>query len=134
MDRETLTAVYTVVIVIDFVMTASILIGYTVLAPWHKYAVGRQIAGLLFSLTLLFGVSVVRLFFRGLPFLGEIMLGMVILLTVAIGFLGYGIYSVQIKKYLKKRALKKRLTAIQNRSQNTMTGGNSPEVNNHDGN
>lgn len=127
LDKQVLLAAYSAVIILDFILAATITIGYTVLAPWHKYSAGRQIAGLLGSLTLLFGVSVVRIFARDFPFYGELLLLMLIVLTIAIGFVGWGIYSAQMRHYWKVRTLKKHRTTIQNR--HNMAGGNSPEVN-----
>lgn len=132
MDRALYISLYINTIFVCFALCAVIMIVYTLLAPWYKSSAGRQIAGLLGSLTLVLGVSISRIVLGEFPFQRELSLILLWVFTLAIFSVGWGIFNAQIRQYRKVRTLKKETTS-KNRS-HIMAGDTNPEVNNNDGN
>lgn len=130
MDRELYISLYMNTILVCFALCAAITAMYTILAPWYKSSAGRQIAGLLGSITLVLGVSAIRIVLGEFPFRMELSLILLWVFTLAVASVGWGIFNAQIRQYRKVRTLKK-VTTSKNRS-HTMAGENSPEVDNND--
>lgn len=106
MDNGTFVATYIVLVQVGFWLTAALLIFYTAIAPWYKYAAGRYIWGLLLAIFFVLSVSMVRLVFGEFPFRRELALGTFGGFLVAELLVGIGIYRAQIKHYHKNKFIK----------------------------
>ena len=99
--------VYRILIVIAFLISAINLIGYTILAPWYKYALGRIVWLKFLANTLVLLVPFTLVTGSDLPFRRELSIVAMSVFIVAITTVGIGIYVTQIKGYIRKTGEKK---------------------------
>lgn len=70
---------------------------------------GWVVWALFLAISLVLSVSIIRLYFGDFPFRREVTLSTFILFDVVLTACGYGIYTTQIKGYIKKKALEKKI-------------------------
>jgi hypothetical protein len=104
-ETETYRTVYFVLIQSAFCIAFLTWLGYTILAPWNKYTIGRLMWLLLLSITLVLFVPFLQATFGNImPFRREVSVVAMVLFNLSLLFCGYGIYTKQIKGYLKSQA------------------------------
>lgn len=107
MDTETFFAVYKTLISLAFIVSALNWVGYTVLAPWYKSSWGRVIWTKFLANTLVLLVPFLQFNAVNVPFRREISIIAMLLFIVAIGIVGWYIYTRQLSGYLKYRLHRK---------------------------
>lgn len=108
MDTDTYLTIYRPMIVIAFIVSTTAFLGYAILAPWARSAIGRLICALLFTLSLVLLVPFLQITLGDLPFRREFSVGAMGLYIIVMVAVSYGIYVTQIRGYLIYRnALRK---------------------------
>lgn len=108
MDRDSFIQIYTFLICMAFAISVINWVGYSILAPWWKTALGRVMWTKFLSIVLILGVPFMQVMFNNLPFRYELSVGTMIFFIVALILVGYGIYVTQIKGYLTYKKAKRR--------------------------
>lgn len=109
MKTETYIDIYMVLIQSAFWLAAITWVGYTILAPWTKYSMGKLMWLMLLTITLVLLVPTMRAAIGNFPFRYELAIFFMGLFNVTLIILAYGVYTKQIKGYLKSKAHLKRL-------------------------
>ena len=108
MDVNQYIEIYRVMIVIAFGVSFINWLGYTILAPWSKSALGRIVWTKLFANVLILLVPFLQVMFSEVPYRREFSIFAMGLFILAIILVGYGIYTTQLRGYLKyRRAVRK---------------------------
>lgn len=100
--------VYRVLIVIAFAVSAINWLGYTILAPWYKYTLGRIVWTKFLANMLVLLVPFLQVMGSKIPFRYEFSILAMILFIIAISAAGVGIYVTQIKGYLKSNKMNRK--------------------------
>ena len=95
--------VYRILISIAFVISAFNWIGYTVLAPWYKSVLGRIIWTKFLANMLILLVPFLQIMGSEIPYRREFSIFAMALFIIAIALVGFGVYTTQLKGYIKKR-------------------------------
>jgi hypothetical protein len=103
MGTDVFLVVYRGLVFAGFTISLIAWLGYTVLTPWYKYILGRIVWALLFSITLVLSVSVAFSILGNFNYRREFAVGAFFLFDVVLLVVAYGIYTKQIRGYLKKR-------------------------------
>ena len=101
--------VYRVLIVIAFIAASVNWLGYTILAPWYKYTLGRIVWTKFLANMLVLLVPFLQVIGSDIPFRREFSIFAMILFIVAITVVGVGIYVTQIKGYLTSKRMNRKV-------------------------
>jgi fucose 4-O-acetylase-like acetyltransferase len=107
MDSDTFLFFTRLLIGIGWSVALVVWLGYTLVAPWHKYSAGRYIWGLLGGIVAVLSASMLRFLIPGIPFRMEIIIFTLALFDAALIGMGWGIYKAQILRYHKAKILQK---------------------------
>lgn len=112
MKTETYIAIYSVLVQSAFWLSLATWVGYTTLAPWTKYSMGKLMWLMLFTITLVLSVPVMYVLIGGFPLRYELSIIFMGLFNVTMVILAYGVYTKQIKGYLKSKAHLRKVRAV----------------------
>lgn len=100
MDVNTFLEFYRPLIITAFIVSLINWLGYTVLAPWYKSAMGRIVWTKFLANVLILFTPFMQVMFRDVPWRYEFSIGALTFFVIAITIVGVGIYKTQIRGYL----------------------------------
>jgi hypothetical protein len=102
-DVKEFVEVYKVLIVVAFIVSVINWLGYSILAPWYKSTLGRIIWTKFLANVLILLTPFLQVMFKDVPFRYEFSVFALCFFIISILIIAYGIYTTQIKGYLKYR-------------------------------
>lgn len=103
MDINQFVELYRPLIVIAFIISVVNWIGYSILAPWWRTALGRIVWTKFLANCLILFTPFMQVMYSEVSWRYEFSLASMFFFIIAISLVGYGIYTTQISGYLTYR-------------------------------